>query len=559
MTIFLSLILALTVSFFSVPAQTAQTACESTHAFASQSASSQYDFDLLCQPVLFETIELEPGDTITVNVSLDNYYRFSETANADFQLRFSMQRAHLKIRQPNTLVEHDITDGESRIRNIDVSTGEDVYTTDVTNAGVRTAIFDISVHPLDLQVTPDETLPSSTSNCLTQTAFALQPEPGMYVLDPLCQPLPLNTFELTPDERIQVVINLDNYRRLFPDLEAEFNLHFALQRAWLQISEFGSSGNMEITDGESVMHDISLQTDDATYTFILENLGFRDAIFNLTVYPSNVNIAQLDNLDPINDETESAIVAPTATPIEPTFTPTDTPTQTSTVTPAPTATAIPSATPVVAAVTGNNINARSCASQQCSVVTVVTSQDQIVILGRSNDWYWVELADGRTAFIFSDLVNLPADAMIAMASSMTPSPAPTHSPTAQPTATTAPTFVFSQDDLLLLIRAALALDGYTVDSLEMRRGQLTLNVPASASGFASELEYRILVLGEFTGATVAAFRDETPRLTPPTDMIVNFNIGTVTVIRVSFSYENAFKFINGSLTAEELFASMTVE
>lgn len=131
-----------------------------------------------------------------------------------------------------------------------------------------------------------------------------------------------------------------------------------------------------------------------------------------------------------------------------TFTPTDT--STSTVTPTasdtPTRTRTPTATdtPIYVNVVNNGINARSCPSTECEILDVIQLTDYIEILGIYDDWYWVRLPDGKTAYMFGNLLNVPEDVEVAIAPtltpSLTPSRIPTHTYTPWPTRTPIPTY-----------------------------------------------------------------------------------------------------------------------
>jgi hypothetical protein len=53
-----------------------------------------------------------------------------------------------------------------------------------------------------------------------------------------------------------------------------------------------------------------------------------------------------------------------------------------------------------------NINARSCASTDCSIVGVVTPNEEVKVLDIEGDWYYVELSNGENAYVFGSLVNV---------------------------------------------------------------------------------------------------------------------------------------------------------
>jgi hypothetical protein len=135
-------------------------------------------------------------------------------------------------------------------------------------------------------------------------------------------------------------------------------------------------------------------------------------------------------------ETNTATNTSTATPTQ-TTTPSLTPTSTFTATP----------TPLIATIIGNNVNARSCPSQNCEVVSVVSSDENIVVLGIYEEWYWVQLSNGETAYVFNNLVELPEEAVVAIAPTLTPSRPPSSTP--RPTRTPQPTALSDLDRMNL--------------------------------------------------------------------------------------------------------------
>ena len=247
-----------------------------------------------------------------------------------------------------------------------------------------------------------------------------------------------------------------------------------------------------------------------------------------------------------------------------TFTPTAT--YTSTNTPTATRTATPTATPVIGAVTGNNINARRCPSQSCAVVSVVTSQNDLAILGSYEDWYWVKLPNNETAYIFGDLVSLPEEAVVALAPTITPSSTssatPTPTNTRRPTLTPRPTetpLQLDEDTILVLIRATMQVTNIDFDSIDIRNGDLVVDVPASVEGYNSDLEYRLSVAGAVIGAVVTAYEGENVTALPPRNIILNFKLGRITHVRATFSYRDAVLFRNGDLTTLQFLDRWTVE
>jgi len=158
-----------------------------------------------------------------------------------------------------------------------------------------------------------------------------------------------------------------------------------------------------------------------------------------TVTPTNT---------PEPSDTPTSTNTPTATTVF-TATPTNTATTTPTLTPTPTATRPsatatrtrtpqPSATPVVnATVTGNqSINVRTGDGSSFSVLTSLRPGTVVKVLGISrthNDWFQIELEDGRKGWVSARLVTISGN--LASIPFVTPpqAPAATRQPTAVPT------------------------------------------------------------------------------------------------------------------------------
>ncbi len=162
-----------------------------------------------------------------------------------------------------------------------------------------------------------------------------------------------------------------------------------------------------------------------------------------TVTPTNTLVP---SATPTNTSTATATQIVTATPSATlTNTPTSTPTATATV-PAVTATRTrtpqPSATTVVivnATVAGNQtINVRTGDSSAFSVLTSLRPGTTVKVLGISrthNDWFQIELSDGRKGWVSARLVTISGN--LASIPFVTPPTAPvaTRQPTAAPTRT----------------------------------------------------------------------------------------------------------------------------
>jgi serine/threonine-protein kinase len=141
--------------------------------------------------------------------------------------------------------------------------------------------------------------------------------------------------------------------------------------------------------------------------------------------------------DRLTGDEEPASTPPTAVPVvvveaTPTSSPTSTATQTTTPsatmtatssptrTPTRTPSATPTAVPTVELLMGTvsrAANVRSGPGATYELVTAVRVGDTLTVLAQNGtgDWYYVELADGRTGWINADFVEIPANANIPIA------------------------------------------------------------------------------------------------------------------------------------------------
>lgn len=122
-------------------------ACETDGAFAEEVVSGVYSFDLLCQPVLLETLEIDSGDEITVTVDLSSYYAATGQDRTQFSIHLAMQRANVFVDLQGSAGGQQIVDSDGRIQDVLVRTEEQTVAFTITNAGWRSAVFDLSVRP----------------------------------------------------------------------------------------------------------------------------------------------------------------------------------------------------------------------------------------------------------------------------------------------------------------------------------------------------------------------------------------------------------------------------
>lgn len=255
--------------------------------------------------------------------------------------------------------------------------------------------------------------------------------------------------------------------------------------------------------------------------------------------------------------TKTLSPTPTATATN-TLTLTTTPTVS--VTPTSTKTNTPTITPVSGSVRGGNVNSRICPDVSCEVVRVASQVDEFAVLGKSGEWYWIEYSDGQTAYIFGELVALPPNANIAVAPTLTPSftpITPTRTSTPRPSETP---FKFDQDLTFSLIQLALLTEGYKINSIEMMDSVMYVEVPDIITSNEQEArEYRIGYIGALTGAITTAYQNENVVASPPRRITTNFMIGDLTMIRVTFNYDDGVRFLRNEITAVQFFMTWRVE
>lgn len=108
---------------------------------------------------------------------------------------------------------------------------------------------------------------------------------GEYRLDLQCQPALAETIEIEPDAEITITVDLTSYYAKTGAYEAEFDIHIAMKRANIELRERGARSGVSMTDGQASLQDVSVTTNQDTFTFTITNNGFRSAIFDVTVRP----------------------------------------------------------------------------------------------------------------------------------------------------------------------------------------------------------------------------------------------------------------------------------
>ena len=142
------LIALLLMAILASGAQDQEPYCQTDHAFATADAEG-IQFDLLCQPLLPETIELDGGDSLRVVVNLEKYKSFVGKDSVRFRLHFAIDHGRLKIKQPGSIAQRELTDsGGDNLRDIEIQSDEDQFEVEITGAGIfRGAKFDLAVWP----------------------------------------------------------------------------------------------------------------------------------------------------------------------------------------------------------------------------------------------------------------------------------------------------------------------------------------------------------------------------------------------------------------------------
>jgi DNA uptake protein ComE-like DNA-binding protein len=143
------LVLLFISSLITSPVAVSQTTdnCVVPSGFGMQISENQYWFDLLCQPTLLTTLEIEPDISILVTIDLQNYYNATGNSTAEFDLHFAMQQARLRVIPVDTQEVSEIADETANIQGITVTTSAAFYEVVIENVGLQSAIFDLSVRP----------------------------------------------------------------------------------------------------------------------------------------------------------------------------------------------------------------------------------------------------------------------------------------------------------------------------------------------------------------------------------------------------------------------------
>lgn len=142
----LFVVLAVPAALFALQA-TPQFQCLFFSGYATEINPGHYALDLQCQPVVGETMTIPVGESRTFTVNLSSFYTATGRTSAEFVIHLAMDRARLVLRQPDSLEGTLVTDTFESLKDVPISTSAPSYTFLVSNEGLRSAVFDLSVRP----------------------------------------------------------------------------------------------------------------------------------------------------------------------------------------------------------------------------------------------------------------------------------------------------------------------------------------------------------------------------------------------------------------------------
>jgi hypothetical protein len=121
--------------------------CAAPSGYGVEVQPARYALDLQCQPALGETLEVAPGGSVRVTVTLGNYYAATGQTEASFAIHLAMDRANLVVREVERLQGEQVTDFMAALRDVPIITDQPSYSFIIENRGLRSAVFDLSVRP----------------------------------------------------------------------------------------------------------------------------------------------------------------------------------------------------------------------------------------------------------------------------------------------------------------------------------------------------------------------------------------------------------------------------
>ncbi len=127
---------------------TKTTFCEDESVYAKWLNRNSIDFDLLCQPLLPRTIELDDDNSIFVRIDLKRFKVASGKDLVRFRIHFAIDHGRLEINEVGSRWSRKLSDSGGRnLRDIVISTKEEVIEIEITSVGFRSAEFDLALWP----------------------------------------------------------------------------------------------------------------------------------------------------------------------------------------------------------------------------------------------------------------------------------------------------------------------------------------------------------------------------------------------------------------------------
>ena len=143
---------------------------------------------------------------------------------------------------------------------------------------------ELSESTAKLEATQKE-LAVKNSLCASESGFAELDSKGIE-FDLLCRPLYPKTIELKNDKTLHVKVNLAQFREAYEKRNVRFRIHFAIDHGRLEIQELGSVAVRKLSDsGGRNLRDIEISTTKDVIEFVITDVGYRRAKFDLSVWP----------------------------------------------------------------------------------------------------------------------------------------------------------------------------------------------------------------------------------------------------------------------------------
>ena len=119
--------------------------------------------------------------------------------------------------------------------------------------------------------------------CSTPSGYGVEVNPQHYLLDLQCQPMLEHTLEIAPGGSARFTVNLANFYAASGRNNAAFNIHLAMDRAWITVRQADALQGTTIRDTLSSLQDVLINTSVQSYTFVIENRGVRSAVLDVSL------------------------------------------------------------------------------------------------------------------------------------------------------------------------------------------------------------------------------------------------------------------------------------